>query len=106
VHENLFRLTPLREVTALLLHVRTPFAIIALPHQINSQTELQAAVPSFEAERLFSLLGFGLAAFRAIADILIVSAGLGILIALITRMREREQPIRSIKKQPCAEAGS
>lgn len=97
VHENLFRLAPPREVTALLLHVRTPLAIVTLPHQINSQTALQAAVPSFEAARLFSLLGFGLAAFRALAGILIASAGLGILIALVTRMRERRRELAVLR---------
>ncbi len=79
------------EVTSVLLHARTPLAIVVLPHRINTQTTWQAAVPSFEAARLMSLLGFGAAAFRALAVILIVSAGLGMLIALVTRMRERRQ---------------
>lgn len=97
VHENRFRLAQPREVTAVLLHVRTPFAIVTMPHQINSQTALQAAVPSFEAARLLSLLGFGLAAFRALAGILIVSSGLGILIVLVTRMRERRQELAVLR---------
>jgi putative ABC transport system permease protein len=80
-----------REVTAVLLHARTPLAIVVLPHRINTQTTWQAAVPSQEAARLVSLLGFGAAAFHALAIILIVSAGLGMLIALITRLRERRQ---------------
>jgi len=79
------------EVTAVLLHARTPLAIVMLPHRINTQTTWQAAVPSFEAARLVSLLGFGAAAFKALAIILIVSAGLGMAIALVTRMRERRQ---------------
>jgi len=82
---------PPREVTAMLLHVRTPLAVVTMPYQINTQTRMQAAVPAAEAARLFSLLGFGLNVFRVIAGILIVSAGLGMLIALISRMRERRQ---------------
>jgi putative ABC transport system permease protein len=78
-----------REVTAVLLRARTPLALITLAHRINTQTTWQAAVPSFEAARLVSLLGFGVAAFRALAVILIISAGLGMLLALIARMRER-----------------
>jgi putative ABC transport system permease protein len=80
-----------REVTAVLLQARTPLAVVVLPHRINTQTTWQAAVPSFEAARLVSLLGFGASAFHALAIVLIVSAGLGMLIALITRMRERRQ---------------
>jgi putative ABC transport system permease protein len=97
VHENHFQVARPREITALLLRVRTPLAIIILPHQINSETALQAAVPSFEAARLFSLLGFGLAAFRALAGVLVVSAGLGILIALVTRIRERRHELAVLR---------
>jgi putative ABC transport system permease protein len=86
-----------REVTAVLLHARTPLAIVTLPFQINSQTNYQAAVPSIEAARLFSTLGFGLETVRAFAGILIVSAGLGMLIALITRMRERRRELAMLR---------
>jgi putative ABC transport system permease protein len=80
-----------KEVTAVLLHARTPLAIVVLPHRINTQTAWQAAVPSIEAARLIALLGFGIAAFRALAFVLIGSAGIGMLVALVTRMRERRQ---------------
>jgi putative ABC transport system permease protein len=80
-----------REVTAVLLHARTPLAIVVLPHRINTQTAWQAAVPSIEAARLIALLGFGISAFRALAFVLIGSAGIGMLIALVMRMRERRQ---------------
>jgi putative ABC transport system permease protein len=85
------------EVTAILLHVRTPLAVVTLPHQIDAQTGMQAAIPSFEAARLLSLLGFGLDAFRALAGILIASAGLGMLIALVTRMRERRRELAVLR---------
>ncbi len=86
-----------REVTAVLLHAKSPLAIVTLPFQINSQTNYQAAVPSIEAARLFSTLGLGLTAVRAFAGILIVSAGLGMLIALITRLRERRRELATLR---------
>jgi putative ABC transport system permease protein len=85
------------EVTAVLLQARTPLAIVSLPHRINTQTGWQAAVPSFEAARLVSLLGVGASAFRALAIVLIVSAGLGMLIALVTRMRERRRELAVLR---------
>jgi putative ABC transport system permease protein len=88
---------PTREVTAVLLHARTPLAIVTLPFQINSQTNYQAAAPSIETARLFSTLGFGLDTVRAFAGILIVSAGLGILIALTTRLRERRRELATLR---------
>lgn len=86
-----------REVTAVLLHAKTPLAIVTLPFQINSQTNYQAASPSIEAARLFSTLGFGLTAVRAFAGILIVSAGLGMLIALTTRLRGRRRELATLR---------
>jgi len=99
VHEHHHRQDPDagREVTAVLLHAKTPLAIVTLPFQINSQTNYQAAVPSIEAARLFSTLGFGLATVRAFAGILIVSAGLGMLIALTTRLRERRRELAMLR---------
>jgi putative ABC transport system permease protein len=85
------------EVTAVLLHAKTPLAIVTLPFQINSQTNYQAAAPSIEAARLFSTLGFGLDAVRAFAGILIASAGLGMLIALTTRLRERRRELAMLR---------
>jgi putative ABC transport system permease protein len=99
VHEHHHRqdLDAGREVTAVLLHAKTPLAIVTLPFQINSQTNYQAAVPSIEAARLFSTLGFGLDTVRAFAGILIVSAGLGMLIALTTRLRERRRELAVLR---------
>jgi putative ABC transport system permease protein len=86
-----------REVTAVLLHAKTPLAIVSLPFQINSQTNYQAAAPSIEAARLFSTLGFGLDTVRAFAGVLIASSGLGMLIALTTRMRERRRELAMLR---------
>lgn len=86
-----------REVTAVLLHASTPLAVVSLPFQINSQTNYQAAVPSIEAARLFSTLGFGLDTIKAFAGILIASSGLGTLIALTTRMRERRRELAMLR---------
>jgi len=99
VHEHHHRQDPDagHDVTAVLLHAKTPLAIVTLPFQINSQTNYQAAVPSIEAARLFSTLGFGLATVRAFAGILIVSAGLGMLIALTTRLRERRRELAMLR---------
>ncbi len=85
------------EVTAVILHARTPLAIVSLPFQINSQTSYQAAAPAIEAARLFSTLGFGLDTVRAFAGILIASSGLGMLIALLTRMRERRRELAMLR---------
>lgn len=78
-----------REYTALLVKYKTPLAVLALPRQINVNTNMQAASPALESARLMHIVGFGLDAFRAFAVILIVSAALSLFVALYTTLKER-----------------
>jgi ABC-type antimicrobial peptide transport system permease subunit len=79
-----------RELTALLLKYRNPIAAIQLPRYINSQTNMQAASPSFEAARLFSILGVGIDALTGFAYVLIFISALSIFIALYNSLKERK----------------
>ena len=78
-----------REVTVLLVQYASPLAAAALPRQINSRSELQAASPAFETARLFRIVGVGAEALRAFAVVLILAAGLSVFIALYTALEER-----------------
>ena len=78
------------EVTALLVSYSSPLGAIQLPSFINRQTNLQAAVPAVEISRLLGLVGIGLDAVRALALLLMLTAGLSIFVALYTALRQRE----------------
>lgn len=78
------------EVTALLVAYASPLAAVQLPGFINRQTNLQAAVPAVEITRLLGLVGLGLDAVRALAVLLMLTAGLSIFVALYTALRQRE----------------
>jgi len=87
-----------REITALLIKYRNPIAAIQLPRyinsqtnmHINSQTNMQAASPSFEAARLFSILGVGIEALTGFAYVLIFISALSIFLALYNSLKERK----------------
>lgn len=79
-----------REVTSLLIKYRNPIAAIQLPRFINSQTNMQAASPSFEAARLFSILGVGVEVLTGFAYVLIFISGLSIFLALYNSLKERK----------------
>lgn len=81
---------PEPEVTALLVSYASPLAAVQLPGFINRQTNLQAAVPAVEITRLLGLVGLGLDAVRALAVLLMLTAGLSIFVALYTALRQRE----------------
>lgn len=79
-----------REITALLLTFSSPIALITLPRAINQTTPMMAASPAAEVARLFHLMGVGLEVLRGFGWLLIVSAGLGLLVALSNALDRRQ----------------
>jgi putative ABC transport system permease protein len=71
-----------REITAMLLVYRSPAANIQLPRMINESTNMQAASPALELNRLFSLLAFGFDALKLIAWAIIIISGINIFVHL------------------------
>lgn len=57
---------------------------------INSNTNMQAASPAFETQRLFSLLGIGVDMLMAFAYIIIAISGLSIFISLYNALKDRK----------------
>ncbi|MEM8600011.1 MAG: FtsX-like permease family protein, partial [Bacteroidota bacterium] len=81
--------SPERQYTAVLITYASPMAAVMFPRAVEAQTDLLAASPAVETQRLLSLLGIGLDAFRLFGIVLIVAAALGLGIALYNAMRDR-----------------
>jgi putative ABC transport system permease protein len=79
-----------KEITALLVQYNSPMAIINMPRYVNSINTLQAASPSIETARLFSLIGVGITFLRGFAYLVIFIAALSIFIALYNSLKERK----------------
>jgi putative ABC transport system permease protein len=77
------------EVTALLVHFRSPLGAVEVPQLVNREPGLQAASPALETARLMSLVGVGIETLRGFGLLLIASAGLSVFIALWNAMQER-----------------
>lgn len=78
------------EVTALLVKFRSPMALMTLPRIINENTNMQAASPVLEINRLFDLMGIGIATMQAVALAIMLISGLSIFITLYNRLKERK----------------
>lgn len=78
------------EITALLITYRSKIAAISMPREINRGTSMQAASPAYETARLLSLLGMGLDALKFFGGLLMVSAVIGMLVAIYQSMQERK----------------
>ena len=76
-------------ITSMLVKFRSPIGLIKFPRQVNETTNLQAAVPAFEINRLISLLGFGLRSINMIAFFIILVSGLSIFISLYNSLKRR-----------------
>jgi putative ABC transport system permease protein len=88
--ENVEATDTAKEITALLVFYRNPMGAISLPRNINKNTNMQAASPAIEMNRLYSLLGMGIKSISLIAYIIIFISGLSIFISLFSSMKERK----------------
>ncbi|GAB3176414.1 ABC transporter permease [Telluribacter humicola] len=79
-----------KEVTSALIQFRSPMGMLALPRQVNANTPMQAALPSIEINRLFSLMGVGIDTLRALAVVIILIAGASVFISLYNSLKERK----------------
>lgn len=79
-----------KEVTSALIKFRSPMGLVALPRQINANTSMQAALPSIEINRLFSLLGVGIDTLRALALVIMLIAGASVFVSLYNSLKDRK----------------
>lgn len=88
---------PSEEITALLVVFSSEAAGVTLPRMINESTNLQAAVPAIELNRLWGLLGFGFDMMQLLAWIIIVISGANILVHLLNTLSQNRYEIALIR---------
>jgi putative ABC transport system permease protein len=86
-----------REVTLALIQYRTPLAAVTFPRFVNITTEMQAAAPALEITRLLGMIGVGTDLLRALAGVLLLTAGLSVFIALWNAVRERRADLALLR---------
>lgn len=81
-----------KQITALLLQFKNNKSVQALNFQrnINQNTDMQAATPAIELNRLFEMMGVGEKALRSLAVLIVFVSGLSIFIALFNSLKERQ----------------
>jgi len=61
-----------------------------MQRNINENTDMQAATPAFEINRLYSMMGTGTDALQMLAYVIVFVSGLSIFISLFSSLRERK----------------
>lgn len=95
--EDLKILQQERELTLALIQYKSPLAAVTFPRFVNSATEMQAAAPALEITRLLSMIGVGTDVLKALAGVLLLTAGLSVFIALWSAVRERRADLALLR---------
>ena len=82
---------PEKQITSLLVKFKARnYMALNLQRNINENTELQAATPAIEINRLFSMMDQGEQALRILAIVIIFVSGLSVFISLFSSLRDRK----------------
>ncbi|MGB0165391.1 MAG: ABC transporter permease [Luteibaculum sp.] len=76
------------ELTAVLMRTKSALGKLQLPRQINEKSQLQAAIPSIEADRLLQLSSGVFKLLRFFSGVLFVVCALAMLAAFMSRIKE------------------
>jgi len=82
-----------REITAMLIKFKNKMGMITLPRMVNKETNMQAALPSIEVNRLFELFGIGIATMQVVAIVLMVLGGISVFVSLLNSLKDRAYEI-------------
>ncbi|WP_341838551.1 FtsX-like permease family protein [Chitinophaga pollutisoli] len=88
---------PQQQVTAVLIKFRGPMGQLQFPRMINEYTNMQAAVPAIEINRLQALLGTGAKVLRALGWLLAGLAACSIFVTLVQGTHERRYELALIR---------
>ena len=86
-----------REITLALVQYKSPLAAVTFPRFVNTTTEMQAAAPALEITRLLGMIGVGTDVLKALASVLLLTAGLSVFIALWSAVRERRADLALLR---------
>ena len=87
---SLLNESPEKQITALLLTFKGhSYQALNMQRNINENTEMQAATPAIEINRLFNLMDAGEQALRILAMVIIFVSGLSVFISLYSSLRDR-----------------
>lgn len=87
-----------KQITALLLQFKMRnVQTLNFQRNLNENTDMQAATPALELNRLFEMMGVGESALKALAGLIVVVSGLSIFIALFNSLRERRYELALLR---------
>lgn len=78
-----------KEITSLLISFRSPTGFLTFPRNINENTNMQAALPKYELDKLYAYTGIGFKTISGIAYMILIISCIIIFISLYKMVKER-----------------
>ena len=89
--------TAKQQITAVLIKFKSPLAQLQMPRMVNENTNMQAAVPAIEVNRLQSLMGSGTTVLRILGWLLAALATCSIFVMLVQGTHERRYELALLR---------
>ena len=86
--------SPDQELTSILIQYRAKnFQTLQMPRNINENTDLQAASPAYEINKLAYQTGLGFEAMKVLAYCIVGVSALSVLLSLLAALKDRRQEL-------------
>ena len=88
-----------KEITSMLVQYasKTNRYALNLPRTINNNTDMMAASPPFEINRLYSMMGVGTKAIQVLGFLIALVSAISIFISLLNSLKEREYELSLLR---------
>lgn len=78
-----------REITAMLIKFRNKMGMMTLPRMVNQNTNMQAALPAIEVNRLFELFGVAISTLQIVALAIMLLGAISVFVSMINALKDR-----------------
>ncbi len=87
------------EITSILIQYtnRTNFQALSMPRNINENTDLQAASPAIEINRLYDMMGVGTKALQLLAFLIAIVSAISIFVSLLNSLKQRKYELTLLR---------
>lgn len=88
-----------KDITSILIRFKnkTNFQALTLPRNINENTDLQAASPAYEINRLYDMMGVGTKALQLLAMLIAIVSALSIFVSLLNSLKKRKYELSLLR---------
>jgi len=88
-----------KDITSILVKFKNKRSIPALnfPRNINENTDMQAAAPAYEMNRLYDMMGIGTKALQLLALLIAIVSALSIFVSLLNSLKRRKYELSLLR---------